>query len=312
MSAAALDDLIGLASAKRVVRRLADPNSGVQSVLIYGPDGAGKSSLAKILVESWIRKQPPGEDDRAVSAYARGNCPDVLTIAPSGPQNLIKLAAIHQEKVDKEEQVPLRDFVRTMPLMANRKVVIMHDCHRMNDAASNALLKTLEEPLPHVKMILLTSEIGSVLQTIRSRCLCIACELPPSEDLLKVVNDPNVAELRLAHGAPGQLVHLREIEMTVCGIARLADELQVAHQPAALIFSDRFKAIADGFASEKKMNARTAQATCLEMLGAYLTREAEVHPEWVQHIAEAHRRIIGNGSASIVLDAMFCRILLGR
>ncbi len=311
MSSAILDNLVGLRSAKRLIQRLAEGDTGVQSVLIYGPAGSGKTALGQVLIESWLSRTPGAENDSAINAFRRGNCVDCLEIRPVGLSNIIKVSALHKVTPnDPDYPTTISDFVRTTPLMARNKVVRITDCERMNASASNALLKTLEEPPPHVRMLLTTSEIGSVRQTIRSRCLCVACEAPTQNELRSVLLDATATELRMSGGAPGRLQFLRQIEVTVKAIERLAADLIVAKRSSALSFTDRVLAIASQFADSQKLQARVANAATIEMLGTYLAGEGTVNPLWLQEIAETHRRILGNGGAAIVLDAMFTRIIV--
>ena len=305
-----LNGLAGLNAAKAVISRLAEKPSGIHAVLLYGPAGAGKSALVDLLVEAWLRRVPEPEEDKAVTAYRRFNSADVLKISPEGPQNLIKGNTIVNDKPNADDPVPLREFFRTMPLVGEHKIAVISQCERMNPTSSNALLKTLEEPHPHAKLILTSDSIGQVPATVRSRCLCVACELPAVNELHKMFAGLSDDELRLSEGAPGRIHRLRDASSEMGQLARFAKGLRTRKVGEALVVSEEFRAICDLFEKRESANVRSTHAYVLELLANYLVGEADVDPRWVQAIVEAHRRIIFNGNAGVVFDALFASLLV--
>lgn len=84
------------------------------------------------------------------------------------------------EEIIKIETV--RDICQRMllsPIEGSCRICIIDDCHRMNAASANAFLKTLEEPSANHHFWLLTSQLGSLLPTLRSRCLEFSCQPEP-------------------------------------------------------------------------------------------------------------------------------------
>lgn len=308
-SPANLDLLAGLTAAKAAVTQLCETTTGIHAVLFYGASGSGKSALVNVLTEAWLRQNPNSEEDRAVTAFRRGNSADVLVIQPGGLQNLITIDMIVKDKPGADDPVPLRDFFRTMPLMAKNKIAVIHDCDRMNASSANALLKTLEEPHPHAKLILTTSSIGKVPGTIRSRCLCVACELPSLEDLRSLLDQPTESEIRLSGGAPGKAKRLRNAATAVSKLVDFSRRLPSRTAGDALVASEEFRAVCDAFEDIEKSNARGAQSYALELLATHLAAEPHVKPRWIQAIVEAHRRVVQNGNAGIIFDAMFAEML---
>lgn len=308
-----LDALAGLTSAKRVVREIVAGQTGVHAALLYGAPGSGKNALAALLAEAWLCREPTedGADGtcRACGAFSRGTNADYLRIAPAGPSRIIGVKAITNESPDDDDPNPLITFFRTLPLMSRHKVAVIEDAERMNAAAANALLKTLEEPHPHAKLILTTDSVGGILPTILSRCLAIACETPPADTLRRMYPEATEAEVRMAEGTPGRLRHILTHREVYDRIARYASTL-LRHSPGeALTATEELRAISAALEKAIGVNARAANAETLEVLAILLARDPDAPPSWAQGIAEAHRRILGNGSAGIVFDALLTRML---
>lgn len=299
-----MDDLVGLERAKATVRRLFAKPEAAHAVLLYGPEGAGKTALASALAAQWLcpRATPEGAcgECPVCQAAAAGRCVDLVWVRPQGAGGQIRLTSIDGSKPDEIDHVPVLEFIRTKPLMSRHKVVVFERADRMNASAANALLKTLEEPLPHVRMALTVVSPGQVLPTILSRCLAIACDLPaapPEEDALAL----------FAEGAPGRI---RRLEAKRAAYERLHAFLQgLASRPSAsaLAAAEEFREIADDLADQDD-SARAQVTDALQAMAVWARRE---RPGAVPAIVEAHRRVLGNASASIVLDALFLDLFEG-
>src|SRR5476651_2249744 len=132
-----------------------------QAYLFVGPRGTGKTSTARILAKALESKSGPTADfdpkEDICVEIAEGNCLDVLEIDGASNNSV-------------EDVRELRDNVRYAPAKGRYKIYIIDEVHMLSSAAFNALLKTLEEPPPHVKFIFATTEPQKVLPTILSRC----------------------------------------------------------------------------------------------------------------------------------------------
>ena len=283
--------------ATRFVDRLIERQSPVHGVLFYGAEGVGKGELAKRLTEHWLRRT--ADDDRPVASYRRGNNPDVLVIQPGGPSDLITIERIVADK-SSDADLSLRDFFRSLPIQSQAKVAIIHRVDRMNSRAANALLKTLEEPLPHAKLILTTAEIGSVLPTIRSRCLNVACELP----LIDPAAGDSASMQILAGGSPGQYQKLVEVRAVIEELERWISDLSTAPPVAAVQLSERLAAMADDVQKTEGTTARFADARILSYLAPLLAQNSLFPPEAIHCVLDTHRATIGNANATISLDAL--------
>jgi len=307
-----LDDLAGLTGAKRVIRQIAAGKSEVHALLLYGAKGSGKNALAKVLAQTWLCQHPTedGADGscRACGAFLRGASADFLHISPTGPSSIIRVSAIVPSP-EKDAPVSLLEFFRTPPLMARYKVVMIEQAHRMNRDAFNALLKTLEEPHPHARLVLTTDMISAIPATILSRCLGVACELPSREEMRRLYPEATDADLILAEGAPGRTAHVLAHVDRYRAIYEFAESLPSRTTGGALVASEQFRTICEGIEKALNCGARTAQTEALETLAIALSRSKQADPRWSQKVLEAHRRVTGNASIGLVLDALFTGIL---
>ncbi len=242
-------------------------------------------------------------------AFEREKNADLLHLRPSGPSRIFKLGAITGEPFDEENATALKPFFRTTALYARHKVAILHDAERMNGDAANALLKTLEEPHAHAKLVLTTTAIGAMLPTIRSRCLSVACALPPADTLKAQHPEAQPEDLVLAEGAPGRLEEILRNPEPYRELAALAKSLPTRRRAEALVLTERVRAIAERLEKVKGCNPRAAQAETLALLAAWVARDPAANPRWTAVLADAHRRIVGNGNAGVVLDGAFARML---
>jgi DNA polymerase III delta prime subunit len=122
------------------------------ALLFSGPEGSGKSSFAKELSCHLL-----GAEQARIE---KENHPDFHVLRPEGKSGLHSIETLRH----------LIDESHIAPFEAASKVFLIREAHRMQPAAGNALLKTLEEPLPNTLLILLTSALQEILPTIASRC----------------------------------------------------------------------------------------------------------------------------------------------
>ncbi len=155
------DDLVGQAHVSRTLKNAVAQNRLAHAYLFVGPRGIGKTSTARILAKALnCVKGPTAEPD--------GTCDNCREIAAGNSLDVLEIDGASNNGVEQVRE--LRENARYAPSKSRYKIYIIDEVHMLTAAAFNALLKTLEEPPPHVKFIFATTEPQKVLATIVSRC----------------------------------------------------------------------------------------------------------------------------------------------
>lgn len=180
------------------------------ALLLHGPRGVGKHALALNFAQALLCESP------RTDVLACGTCAGcTLAVAGQHPDLMrIELLVINPEEdtIELVETIAidriraLTDFVQLTSHRQRAKVAVIAPAERMNPAAANALLKTLEEPPPSTYIILVSDEPGRISATLRSRCRKLATPLPARDEArawlaAQGVEAPDVV-LAQAAGAP--------------------------------------------------------------------------------------------------------------
>jgi DNA polymerase-3 subunit gamma/tau len=155
------DDLVGQTHVSRTLKNAIAQNRLAHAYLFVGPRGIGKTSTARILAKSLNCIKGP-------TVTPCGVCDNCREIAGGNSLDVIEIDGASNRGIDDVRE--LRDNVRYAPAKGRYKIYIIDEVHMLTKEAFNALLKTLEEPPPHVKFIFATTEPDKVLPTILSRC----------------------------------------------------------------------------------------------------------------------------------------------
>ena len=155
------EDVLGQEHVVRTLRNAIAQSRLAHAYLFVGPRGTGKTSTARIFAKALCAKGGPtidfDPDDELSIEIAEGRCMDVLEIDGASNNGV-------------EQVRELRDNVKFAPTRCPFKIYYIDEVHMLTTGAFNALLKTLEEPPPHVKFIFATTEANKILPTIISRC----------------------------------------------------------------------------------------------------------------------------------------------
>jgi DNA polymerase-3 subunit delta' len=176
------DNFWGNAHVTEALEQMVAHNRLAQTLLFSGPDGVGKATLARRLGgrllghpeliekddlslaenrETIADRERWAADKRNEDPLLFSSHPDFVTFAPDGPLRQITIAQTRQ----------LKELAQFLPNHGQYRVFLIDGVDRANDQAANSLLKTLEEPPPHLILVLTAANAYDLLPTIRSRAV---------------------------------------------------------------------------------------------------------------------------------------------
>ena len=159
-------DLIGQEVLVRTLTNAFASGRIAHAFILTGIRGIGKTTTARIIARGLNCIGPDGNGEPTTTPC--GVCPNCIAIAEDRHVDVIEMDAASNTGVDNMRD--LIDSVQYAPVSARYKVYIIDEVHMLSKSAFNAILKTLEEPPPHVKFIFATTEIRKIPVTIISRC----------------------------------------------------------------------------------------------------------------------------------------------
>lgn len=220
----------------KYLKKIIKYESYANGYIFYGAEGVGKKQTAlQFIKEIFKQTSRIGNIEERIN---NNNHPDFLMIDPSSSLEAKKSKNSDSEKrnigseIIKIAQIRnIKNFLGQKSVESTKKVVLLVDAHLLNEASSNCLLKTLEEPNNGI-FILLTSKLNFLLDTIISRCQLVRFRSLSGKKIelflkdylestkLNLSNKLDFQDLvNLANGSPGQL-------LKICGIWKeLSDEI---------------------------------------------------------------------------------------
>ncbi len=188
------------------LRRLLSRSAPPHALLFVGVEGVGKRSLARAFAAAWLcpQRTPDGHCgacEVCLRWSEEGQHPDLRVLRPDPDQ--IKIDAVRE----------VRHWASFAPTIAPFRFILLEEAHKLNPAAANALLKTLEEPPERYGFLLTTTASDLLLMTIRSRCRIVRLATLPVAPLTAHLQarfglEPDMAQMiaELAEGAPGRAI----------------------------------------------------------------------------------------------------------
>lgn len=154
-------DVVGQEHVTRTLSNAIESGRVAHAYLFIGPRGIGKTTLARIFAKALNCHKGP-------TINPCGTCDSCREISSGNSFDVIEIDGASNNGVDQVRD--LREQAQFAPAVSKFKIFIIDEVHMLSSAAFNALLKTLEEPPPHVKFIFATTEGDKILPTIVSRC----------------------------------------------------------------------------------------------------------------------------------------------
>ena len=180
-------EVAGQDHVSRTLQNAVRSGTVAHAYVFAGSRGTGKTSMAKILAKA-LDCTGPDADGNPVTAPTVtpcGHCESCRAIAASTALDVIEMDAASNRGIDDIRE--LRDKVAFAPVQGRYKVYIIDEVHMLTKEAFNALLKTLEEPPPHVVFVLATTEPHKIPATILSRCQRFDFRRPRVHDIALVL-----------------------------------------------------------------------------------------------------------------------------
>ena len=193
-----MKELIGNKTAADTLSRLVQSGRLPNALLFAGPEGIGKKRFATELARLLVCTRRDGADacgacgactrarEFVIPTFTRGEDSDQVFFSQH-PDVGIVVPYNRNLRIGAIRALERESYFR--PYEAQARIFIVDDAEKLNDAASNALLKTLEEPPATTHLILITSRADTLLPTIRSRCQTIRFAPVPCADLEKHLVD---------------------------------------------------------------------------------------------------------------------------
>lgn len=222
-------DLVGQEEVVRTLLNGVRDGRLAHAYLFCGPRGTGKTSVARLLAKA-INCQNPQDGEPC------NECISCQEITSGRSPDVIEIDAASNTGVDNIRD--LRENVNLLGSDGHHKVYIIDEVHMLSTSAFNALLKTLEEPPPHVIFVLATTEAHKVLPTIISRCQRFDFRRHRMRDIVSHLHhvadgegltlEPAAAEMiaRAAQGGMRDALSLLDQAITFCGATIDAESIR--------------------------------------------------------------------------------------
>lgn len=285
------ENIIGNKKNKEILEKAIEINKTSHSYIFCGTEGIGKKLIAKELAKKilCLKEKTNDCDCKSCIEFDSDNNPDFQLI--ESVDGKIKIEQIRQ----------MQRKVAEKPIISNNKVYIIDNADTMTTEAQNCLLKTLEEPPEYITIILICTNEGNLLSTIKSRCTRMQFEPIKDEELKEYIKtklpdeqiSPQIIEL--AQGSIGKAIKLNERK----DIYENIENILLSMQNRDLIDIVQM--------SEVIYKSKEEIKSILEYINVLLMKLSKQNIKYincVQIVEETKRRIKANSNYDMCIDYM--------
>ena len=183
------DDVVGQQAVTRTLRNALDSGRLAHAFVFAGPRGVGKTTTARILARALNCMSGPTPDPC-------GTCEACVEIAEGRDIDVLEIDAATHTQVDNIREVIIMGLA-IAPVRNRYKIFIIDEVHQLSSHSFNALLKSIEEPPPHVVFMMATTELEKIPETVRSRAQVYEFRTIPThaiaEQIRRIANAEGIA-----------------------------------------------------------------------------------------------------------------------
>lgn len=173
-------EVVGQNHISQTLKNAIAENKVAHAYIFSGPRGTGKTTMARIFAKALNCQE-------GISSEPCGKCKNCLEIGANQSLDVLEIDGASNNRIDEIREI--RDNVKFGAMSSRYKIYIIDEFHRITPQAFDALLKTLEEPPPHVIFILATTELQKAPTTILSRCQKYRFRLLSSKEITEAIQN---------------------------------------------------------------------------------------------------------------------------
>ena len=319
-------DILGHQQKILQIRDMIKSQQFPNAVIFSGMAGIGKRRVAEITAMALLceNDDSPCGHCESCRAFIADSHPDYYYMEPdrSKANPVIKIDQVRA----------LQKEVTMMPVLSNRRIVIINDSEFMNAASQNCLLKTIEEPSGLSKFILITANRSRLLMTLRSRCMIINFEKLNENDIKRGLEAQNVENAEkvaiIANGSLGQAITLAKNN----GLQIREDSLEFLESLSKLTIEDIFNK-GQALSNLSKDNFREWTINFQKFLRDLLIVDTELKSDYyynndlksrlsklrkyfndsavykmLHEVAEIQRRLSSNANLELLIESFFIKL----
>lgn len=249
-------EVIGQEHVTRTLKNAIDQQRIAHGYIFSGHRGIGKTTIARILAMALNCRSTDQPNPEPC-----GVCESCVEVRAGSSVDVIEIDAATNRGIDEIRE--LRDAARYRPARDRFKIYILDEAHQITDAAFNALLKTLEEPPPHIIFMMATTQAEDIPQTIRSRCQHFSFHAVKFDEIVNQlgaiaakenIQTDNEALAVLAEAGDGSMrdaLSIMDQAIACCG-TKLSGELvrELVGNVGSEVFEDLMGTVAHGSSEE--------------------------------------------------------------